>query len=398
MNVKGYFKNIQDAMKNSFFRNSLLRSVTNYRALVKTTLKDKGLIELVKEAREIKEYSIEHMEELTKQLMDSFIDNGGDAYLAKDREQAIKIITEVIKPGDIVVKGKSMTCEELGLREFLSEYGVEIWETDLGELIIQLANRLPMHPVEPAVGLSKEYIIQLLRDKLKVEISDKVEDAVKAVRNFLRNKYVSANVGISGANVAAAEEGAILTIENEGNIRLSTGLPEKYIAIVGMEKIVPRLQDAFKVLEVIWRYAGYKIPTYINMISGPSKTGDIEKFIVKGAHGPREAYLIVIDNGRTRMKKEGFKEALYCIRCGACIYECPLFPLVGGYFGFKYVGGIGAIWATYTINEIIGFSISLTCMRAGRCYEVCPMKINIPNLIVKLREKLLEKYKDKLLK
>lgn len=388
-----YFEELESAVSNRSLRIGAERYVKGYRKIFESARRYPRLTSLAEEVRVIKEDSVSRMEELAKQLADSFRENGGEAHIARTREEALRVIGDLVRPGDIVVKGKSMTCEEIGLREFLSEKGAEVWETDLGEFIVQLAGIRPMHPVNPAAGVSREEVFRLFEEKLGVKLSGDVAEAVEAARRFLRGKYVNADVGISGGNVAAAEEGIILTVENEGNIRLSTTLPRRYVIVLGMEKIVPTIEDAIKVLKVTWRYAGYKAPTYINAVSGPSKTGDIEKVIVYGAHGPKEVHLVILDNGRTAMlRSDAFREALYCLRCGACAYECPLFPLVGGYFGYKYVSGIGAVWTAFTISEEIGLCVALTCVRAGRCREVCPLRIDIPGMVVKLRERLFKKF------
>ena len=167
-----------------------------------------------------------------------------------------------------------------------------------------------------------------------------------AARELLREKFFKADVGISGANVIAADTGALFLIENEGNIRLATSAPPIHIALIGMEKVVSNLGDAFKVAEVTWRYANYTVPAYVSMISGPSKTGDIEKVITYGAHGPKEFHVIFLDGGRIELAKNPIlRQALYCLRCGGCLYECPVFGVTAGHFGDKYFAGIGAVWA-----------------------------------------------------
>ena len=190
----------------------------------------------------------------------------------------------------------------------------------------------------------------------------------------------------------AAETGTLVVIENEGNVRLCTSAPPVHIALVGMEKLVPTLADANKVAEVTWRYAGYDIPSYVSLISGPSKTGDIEKVTTYGAHGPKELHVVFLDGGRTRLAQNPkLRQALYCLRCGGCLYECPVFAVTAGHFSDKYFAGIGAVWAAI-VNEAPekASSIAYTCLTCGRCRERCPVNIDVPEMIIELRKILAE--------
>jgi L-lactate dehydrogenase complex protein LldG len=202
---------------------------------------------------------------------------------------------------------------------------------------------------------------------------------------------------MSGANVVAADTGTLFLIENEGNIRLATGAPPVHIALVGIEKLVPTLGDAYKVAEVTWRYANYTIPSYVSMVSGPSKTGDIEKVTTYGAHGPKELHVIFMDDGRTELAKHPtLRQALYCLRCGGCLYECPVFAVTAGHFGDKYFAGIGAVWAAMISHNIEkAASLAYTCLTCGRCKVRCPMEIDVPEMIVELRRLIVDGEVDK---
>ncbi len=355
-------------------------------------------IELANEVRRIKEYSIEHMEELVKRACESIERNHGHCYYAKTKEEALKIFKELVGSGKIIVKSKSLTSEEINLREFLEELGNEVYETDLGEFIVQLMGTRPTHILAPAINVPREDVAKILSKFMKEKgVIEKdldpnnIQEMVAVVRKFLRDKFFTADIGINGANVLAADTGTMFIIENEGNARLSIGAPPVQIAIVGVEKIVPTIEDAFKVAEVTWRYANYTVPAYVNLISGPSKTGDIEKVITYGAHGPKELHVILLDNGRTKMKNEGYEEALYCLRCGTCLYECPVYAVTAGFFGQQYMGGIGAIWDAFTTVGLEKASpIAYTCVRCGKCKVMCPLNIDIPAMITKLRNDLRE--------
>ncbi|MFH1652163.1 MAG: LUD domain-containing protein, partial [Chloroflexota bacterium] len=215
---------------------------------------------------------------------------------------------------------------------------------------------------------------------------------VSAARTFLRDKFFRADVGLSGANVVAADTGTLFMIENEGNIRLATGAPPVHIALVGLEKLVPTLSDAFKVAEVTWRYANYGVPSYVSMVSGPSKTGDIEKVTTYGAHGPREFHVVFLDGGRTELAQNPvLRQALYCLRCGGCLYECPVFAVTAGHFGDKYFTGIGAVWAGMVDHDPEkAAALAYTCLTCGRCKERCPVEIDVPQMILALRRRLAE--------
>jgi iron-sulfur cluster protein len=306
----------------------------------------------------------------------------------------LKIIADLTGTGKLIVKGKTMTGEEVGLREYLEEKGNEVYETDLGEFIIQKMGSRPMHILSPSIHVPREDVARLFSKVIGQGITPEsdIAEMVAAAREFLREKFFRADIGISGANVVAADTGTLFIIENEGNIRLATGAPPVHIALVGIEKLVPSLSDAYKVSEVTWRYANYAVPSYVSMISGPSKTGDIEKVTTYGAHGPREYHVIFLDGGRTRLARyPRLAQALYCLRCGGCLYECPVFAVTAGHFGDKYFAGIGAVWAAIVNREPeIAASIAYTCLTCGRCRERCPMKIDVPEMIIELRKLLAE--------
>ncbi len=384
-----YKKEIMDAAHDDKIRVALLRAIKSYRANINNALeKFPHTIKMADEVREIKEKAIGDMEKLAQQACEAIEENKGKAYIAKTADDALNIIGELVGSGKLIVKGKSMTGEEIELREHLEQMGNEVYETDLGEFIIQKLGSRPMHILAPAVHVPKEDVAQLFSKITGQEIPPDIETLVATARNLLREKYFQADIGISGANVVAADTGTLFHIENEGNIRLATSAPPVYIALVGMEKLVPTLGDAFKVAEVTWRYANYTIPSYVSLVSGPSKTGDIEKVITYGAHGPAEFHVIFMDDGRTDLAKHPIlRQALYCLRCGGCLYECPVFAMTAGHFGDKYFAGIGTIWAAMISQNIEkAASMAFTCLTCGRCKTRCPMKIDVPEMIVELRK------------
>lgn len=397
-----YAKRLTAAIRNKRIKMALERAIASYRKNVEEELaRFPHTLQLAEEVRMIKEASISKMEELVKQAMDSIKDLKGEAYLAKTENEARRIIGELAGSGRTIVKSKSLTSEEVGLREYLEELGNKVYETDLGELIIQFLGIKPTHLINPSIHVPREDVAELLTRVTGKVVPPEISREVEVVRQLLREKFVEADIGISGANVVAAETGSLVVIENEGNARLSTGFPPVHIAIVGVEKVVQTFSEAMKVAEVTWRYATGRTPSYVNIISGPSKTADIEKTVTYGVHGPKEFHVVFLDNGRFEAAENPlFREALYCLRCGACLYECPVFALTAGEFGEKYFGGIGAVWTAIISGGITGnleglasaALVGYTCLTCGRCKVKCPVKIDIPNMIIELRKVAVEKF------
>jgi len=392
---KDYKKEIMGAAHDDRLRLALSRAIKSFRGNINDALgKFPHTINMAEEVREIKEKAIGEMEKLARQACEAIEENKGKAYIARTADEALNIISDLVGDGKLIVKGKSMTGEEIGLREHLEEHGNEVYETDLGEFIIQQMGSRPMHILSPAIHVPREDVARLFSKVIGQELSSDSDIAklVATAREFLRDKFFRADIGISGANVVAAETGTLFIIENEGNIRLATGAPPVHIALIGMEKLVPTISNAYKVSEVTWRYANSTVPSYVSLVSGPSKTGDIEKVTTYGAHGPKEFHVIFLDGGRTELAKHPIlRQALYCLRCGGCLYECPVFAVTAGHFGDKYFTGIGAVWAAIITKDMEkASSIAYTCLTCGRCKQRCPLKIDVPEMIVELRKLIAE--------
>ncbi|MEM2662952.1 MAG: LUD domain-containing protein, partial [Metallosphaera sp.] len=276
------------------------------------------ILDLAKELRKAKLEVLNNLEMYVEQTVESIKRIGGVPHVVGDSREAREVISKIIGDRKRVVMGKSMVAFEVGLREHLKSLGKEVWETDLGEFLIQLANEPPSHIIAPAVHMSKERAEELVREALgDLPPNSTHEQIVARVREFLRDKFVNAEVGITGANAIAADTGSIILVENEGNIRFTTVSPPLHIAVAGFEKIVPTLPHAMMEAMVQAAYAGLYPPTYVNLTSGPSSTGDIEMKRVSPAHGPKEFHLVLVDNGRVKASKDpDLKEALLCIRCG----------------------------------------------------------------------------------
>jgi L-lactate dehydrogenase complex protein LldG len=333
------------------------------------------------------------MNELVKQAMDSISEVKGIPYLARDINDAQRIFSSIVGTGKLVVKSKSLTSEEILLNDMLEEKGNEVYETDLGEFIIQLRKEKPTHIINPSVHVPREEVAKTFSKLMGRKIEPDIPGLVGVARAYLRDKFCNADIGISGANVVAAKTGTLFIIENEGNARFVSNAPPVHICITGIEKIVPTLSDAFKVVQTLPPYAsGVLMAAYVSLITGPSKTADIEKTIVYGAHGPKELHVVLLDNGRSEMAKDPvFREALYCLRCGGCMYECPIYRIIGGSFGSNYFGGIGIIWSAFTNGEETVAAAIDACTKCSRCKEVCPVEIDVPKMVEKLKQKLVKK-------
>lgn len=384
-----YRKEIMDASHNERIRLALSRAIASYRSNTNEALKRfPHTVEMAKEVREIKKNSIAQMEKLAQTACEAIEYNKGKAYIARTVDECLDIVDKLVGTGKLIVKGKSMTGEEIEIREHLEHKGNDVYETDLGEFIIQKLHSRPMHILSPAIHVPKEDVARLFSEITGEQLPpDDIPRLVATARKLLRQKYIDADIGMSGANVVAADTGTLFIIENEGNIRLATSLPPVHIAIIGMEKLVPTLHDAYKVAEVTWRYANYTVPGYVSMISSPSKTGDIEKVTTFGAHGPKELHVIFLDGGRTELAKNPIlSQAMHCLRCGGCLYECPVFALTAGHFGDKYFAANGAVWAaTISGNPEKAAAVAYTCLTCGRCKARCPMQIDGPAMSIEVR-------------
>jgi len=352
----------------------------------------KNIEELRKRVREIRKNAINNLESLIKEVKEHVEAVGGTFYLAKTAENANKRVLEICEKHEakLVVKSKSMTTEEIFLNEFLEEHNIEVVETDLGEFIIQQLKEKPSHFVVPAIHISREKIARLFSKLLGEKVPPEIPAITLAARKILRRKFITANVGISGANAIAADTGTIFLVTNEGNGRFVTNAPPIHICIAGIEKINPTVEDSFTITRILPLYATGQIMTsYVSLITGPSRTADIEFITTIGVHGPKELHLILLDNGRTNMLKDpNFKEALQCIRCGSCLNVCPVYQRLGGTYGYKYIGAIGTIFTAFMHGIEKAAGPAYACTLCAKCTQACPLELDIPKMVEKLRNKL----------
>ncbi len=378
------------AMLDPQLRRALDRVVSGFDAARRnaiTEVSPEAWEEWREEARSIKIHALDHLDYYLELLHDNVTAAGGQVHFARDGAEANAIVTHLARSRGVKVatKSKSMVSEELELNPALEALGVEVYETDLGEYIIQLAGETPSHLVAPALHKSKEDVAELFADKLGLPYDEDIERMAAAARTALRDKFMEADLGISGANFVVAETGTLVIVTNEGNGRLCTSAPRMHIGITGMEKVIPSMQDLAVFLRLLPRSAtGQRISSYVSMITGPRREDDED--------GPEEFHLILVDNGRSRMLRDPkLREALYCIRCGACLNICPVYQRVGGHsYGWVYPGPIGAVVSPMLTGLKESKMLPQASSLCGACREACPIKINIPRMLLELRHRTAE--------
>jgi L-lactate dehydrogenase complex protein LldF len=306
---------------------------------------------------------------------------------AETATDALTALRGIVREHDLnrAIKGKSMLTEELGVNAHLEGLGVHVREGDLGEYIVQMLEQPPTHIVGPAIHLSVADCQRLFHERFGTPLDGDPDTLARAAREVLRKEFLSADLGISGANFLAADTGTIALIENEGNIRLSTSLPRVHVAFVGIEKLVPRLEDIAGFVQLTTRSStGQPIGNYVSLIQGPRREGESD--------GPEEVHVIFVDNGRTRLLADDEAwEALRCVRCGACLNICPVYRQTGGHaYGWTYSGPIGAILAPALLGLEQAMPLPFASTLCGACADVCPVRIPIPHLLLHWREKAVE--------
>ncbi|MFH1349366.1 MAG: LutB/LldF family L-lactate oxidation iron-sulfur protein [Pseudomonadota bacterium] len=342
---------------------------------------------LREQAHGIKTKTLDRLDEYLEKLEAKIVYLGGRVHWARDASEARALIQRLaIERGvKTVVKGKSMVTEEIALNQGLMEEGIDVSETDLGEFIIQLADEPPSHLVGPAIHKTKEQISRLFSEKLGARRMGDPEEMTLFARNTLRQRFLRADMGITGVNFAVAETGTLVLFENEGNIRLTTSLPKIHVAVMGLEKVVPTLEDLGPLMKLLARSCtGQKLSSYVSMITGPRREGELD--------GPDEFHLVILDNGRSQILEDrDLRETLFCIRCGACLNFCPVYLKVGGHaYGWVYSGPIGSILTPQLIDKKQAYPLPFISTLCGACAEVCPVKIDIPKILVALRQRYME--------
>ncbi len=372
-------------LKAQELRGATLRGTQNWnlkRAVAYGELED---VEAMKQyAATVKDHTLDHLDYYLGLLADNVQARGGVVHFAQDAAEARAVVLEIAERTGArnVIKSKSMLSEEIELNPALEMAGLQVVETDLGEYILQMEGEHPSHIVGPAMHKPKDEVLRLFHRLHDMPLDATVDELAGKAREVIRDEYLTADLGISGVNFAIAETGSIVIVENEGNARLTTSVPPVHIAVMGMEKVIPRIEDLGVFLKLLPRAAtGQRSSSFVSLISGPRQPDEPE--------GPDEFHLVIVDNGRTGVLADPeLRSTLRCIRCGACLNTCPVYQQVGGHsYGWVYSGPIGSVLnpALLGIEEakILPFASSL----CGACGEACPVKIPLPQQLVTLRER-----------
>lgn len=306
---------------------------------------------------------------------------GATVHVARDAAEARDIAARIAKDEGVklAVKSKSMATEEVALNGALEAVGVEVVESDLGEYIIQLAGEPPSHLIAPAVHKTREEVARLFAEKLGEPYTEEIPALVATARRRLREKFLSAGMGISGANFLVAESGSVAIVSNEANARMATTLPRVHLAVASIEKLIPALSDLPPMLRLLTRSAtGQPISSYVSVLTGIRRPGDAE--------GPSKMHILLVDNGRSAILRGKYREILKCIRCGACLNACPVYQSVGGHaYGWVYPGPMGSVLSPLLLGLREASALPDASTLCGACADVCPVRIPLPDLLLELR-------------
>src|SRR5829696_4957533 len=346
--------------------------------------------ELRERAYRIKQETMANLDRYLEQMADAVEARDGNVYFASEGEDVVRYIGDLArrKGAKVITKSKSMATEEIELNRRLEEdyadLGLEIVETDLGEWIAQLAGDTPSHIVGPILHMNKERITEILSGVSNEELPPDVEALSTFARRRLREKFLAADIGVTGANFGVAETGTICTVTNEGNARLVTSVPPVHVVVMGIEKVIPKFEDLSTFVQLLARSGtGQKITVYTNFITGPRGEGELD--------GAEEFHLILMDNGRSKLLGTEYEEALYCIRCGSCLNVCPVYRQTGGHaYGSTYSGPIGAVITPLLKGDREAKDLPYASSLCGACTETCPVGIPLHDLLLKLRNRQVE--------
>ncbi|QLB21519.1 iron-sulfur cluster-binding protein [Vespertiliibacter pulmonis] len=384
----GFKKRVDNQIHNEMMRKAVVKAQETIGANRQKMVDELGNWEEWRDlSKQIRNHVIANLDAYLYQLSEKVQQNGGKVYFAETAEEATNYIRQVAleKKAKKIVKSKSMVTEEIGLNEVLEKEGMTVVETDLGEYLLQIVGDKPSHIVVPAIHKDRYKIRQELHDTLGYDGPENPEAMTLFVREKIRQDFLEADIGISGCNFAVAETGSICLVTNEGNLRLATTLPKTHIAVMGMERIAPTFEEVDVLITMLARSAvGAKLTAYNTWLTGPRVEGETD--------GPEDFHLVIVDNGRSAILESEFQEVLRCIRCGACLNTCPAYRQIGGHgYGSIYPGPIGSV-----ISPLLGGyeefkELPYACSLCTACNSVCPVKIPLAQLILKHREKIVEK-------
>jgi len=377
-----YATRVEQALANRHLKTALERATGRMDGQRVTAMAAVDGERLRDQTRQMKEYALRQWPELLEQLESNLTANGAHVHWAKEAGEVNRTLIQIARKANVqkVVKVKSMVSEEAHLNDALAQAGISVVETDLGEFIIQLAGEPPSHIIAPVIHRRVEDIAEIFQQELDMPPTLDPQVICGVARTHLRREFLGADMGISGCNFAIAETGTIGIVTNEGNGRMSSTLPRVYVVVMGIEKIVPTVEDAFLQYQALCRSAtGQQCSVYLSLTSGPRQPGD--------ADGPDEFHVILLDNGRVDMLAKGYGEALCCIRCGACLNVCPVYREIGGHaYGSTYSGPIGAVISGLLHTDVtdvdaLPYASTLCCA----CRDACPVQIDLPRLLLDLR-------------
>lgn len=382
---------IQSALDNSTLGRTLGNFCKTYPARREKSYEGVDFYETREKIKEVKSYAADHIDEMIEKFTTNCEARGGHVFHATSKTSAMEWIRNLVKEKGVksIIKSKTMASEEINFNHILSDDGVNVQETDLGEFIIALEGNTPVHMVMPALHLNKEQVAELFTDYTKVKNEPIISEEVKTARRVMREKFITADMGVSGANVAVAETGTVFTMTNEGNGRMVGTLPKIHLYIFGIEKFVNSFSDARHIFKALPRNGtAQRITSYISMYTGACEVTSDKEADTKEK---KEFYCVILDDPgrRTILAEKDFRQMFECIRCGACLDVCPAFALVGGHvYGSKvYTGGIGTMLTHFLVSEERASEIQNICLQCGRCNEVCGGGLKIAEMIMKLREK-----------
>lgn len=392
-NFRIYRRQVNDALNDKFLRRALDNFAKIYRPKRALAIGERDPRNLVQNLVDAKARSLPNLPELFNQFKEAAEKNGVKVHLAKNAQEANRIIAKIAEDNNVktMVKGKSLTSEEIGMNKYLADKGVKITETDLGEWIVQLRNEAPSHMLVPAIHLSRDEIAELFTAVSGTEQEVDIEKLVKVSRVALRPRFAEADMGFSGMNFAIAKTGTIGLISNEGNIRISSLMPKVHVFLGGLEKLYVDLNDALSALAVVTpNGVMQRISSYVSWITGPLGSSITES-------GSKETHVVFLDNGRLALNKDPeFSQILRCVRCGACANVCPIFRMVGGYrMGHIYVGAIGLLLTYFFHGEENAKNLVQNCINCGACQDICSAGIELPRLIKEVNARLTAKDKSK---
>lgn len=374
---------VEKALQDPFLRGSLRNAQEKFRTGKSNAADELGNIEDWRtRAEAIRSHTIQYLDYYLDLFATNVEKRGGNVFFADSEDEAVQYMLDLAQKNDAktVIKSKSMVSEEVHLNQRLEEIGVEAIESDLGEYIIQLAKEMPSHIIAPAIHKNRKQIAELFSKLAGENIPDDTFSLTQFARKTLREKFLNADMGISGCNFAVAETGSIILVSNEGNARLTTTLPKTHVVMMGMERIVPGWEDLDSVLSLLPRSAtGQRISSYVTALSGPRRENDLD--------GPEDLHIIIIDNGRSNALGTQYQEILNCIRCGACLNVCPVYRHIGGHaYGGVYTGPIGAV-LTPILKGFEGWEeLPYASSLCGACTEACPVKIPLHDMLIDLRQ------------